>query len=279
MKNSTTSNLLRSLLKSVPLIAVASASLLVSAPTSAQITATKHNLGAASNANRTTDSTEICVFCHTPHGSDTGASRPPLWNKSLTAGTETYTVYSSSTLDSARATDGPGATTSIGSVSMACLSCHDGTQAMDNMINAPGSGGYAAAGTEPLTWAAGGRNTGGVLENGGAFIANLSTDLSNDHPIGIAYCGWTAIVANVPTCSDVDFNGALWNASRSAHYVDTNANSTQQKADLQLYNRTFAAGTGPSVECGSCHDPHSSNNTFLRIANTGSAVCLACHDK
>jgi predicted CXXCH cytochrome family protein len=52
-----------------------------------------------------------------------------------------------------------------------------------------------------------------------------------------------------------------------------------------LYTRAASAGyTGqtnpePFVECASCHDPHSTNQTFLRIANTGSAVCLACHNK
>ena len=35
---------------------------------------------------------------------------------------------------------------SVGSVSLACLSCHDGAQAMDNLINAPGSGGYDVTG-------------------------------------------------------------------------------------------------------------------------------------
>ena len=48
-----------------------------------------------------------------------------------------------------------------------------------------------------------------------------------------------------------------------------------------IYNRSFAvAGAGPSVECASCHDPHRADtSTFLRIANAGSAVCLACHVK
>ena len=46
-----------------------------------------------------------------------------------------------------------------------------------------------------------------------------------------------------------------------------------------LYTRNFAAGSGPSVECASCHDPHTETTTFLRTSNDDSAVCLACHIK
>ncbi len=63
----------------------------------------------------------------------------------------------------------------------------------------------------------------------------------------------------------------------------------RDKSDMILYTRNFGGATGnaPSVECGSCHDPHveeatgtpAAGKTFLRIANTGSAVCLACHNK
>ena len=52
-----------------------------------------------------------------------------------------------------------------------------------------------------------------------------------------------------------------------------------------LYTRAFpTGGNGPSVECGSCHDPHEGEAngidvSFLRISNVGSEVCLACHIK
>jgi predicted CXXCH cytochrome family protein len=47
-----------------------------------------------------------------------------------------------------------------------------------------------------------------------------------------------------------------------------------------LYRRNFTAATGPSVECGSCHDPHNyTNPTFLRVANNTSNLCLSCHTK
>jgi predicted CXXCH cytochrome family protein len=57
-----------------------------------------------------------------------------------------------------------------------------------------------------------------------------------------------------------------------------------------LYTRNDFNGkgtqVGPSVECGSCHDPHNAatavageSPAFMRIANTSSNVCLACHNK
>ena len=109
----------------------------------AQITSTPHNLSTGgTGANHVTGTTEttgtnqICVFCHTPHGADTAAPAP-LWNKTLPTGSAftTYADLKSSTID--------GKILTVGSVSLACLSCHDGTQAMDNIINSPGSGSLA----------------------------------------------------------------------------------------------------------------------------------------
>jgi hypothetical protein len=130
----------------------------------AGIADTKHNLGsgpglAGRNQVGANDTAEICVFCHTPHGADTAAPAP-LWNKRLgaagvPAGGGTYTTYASLNTPSLDGTVAP-----VGSISMACLSCHDGTQAMDNIINAPGSGGIAADGGgnggRAFTWNAGG---------------------------------------------------------------------------------------------------------------------------
>jgi predicted CXXCH cytochrome family protein len=262
----------------------------------AGIADTRHNLGSSNTvagSNQVTDTAEICVFCHTPHQASDQAGAPPLWNKRLgtagaPAGGGSYTTYNtatSSTID--------GEVLAVGSVSVACLSCHDGTQAMDNIINAPGSGGYDATGggTNGLgyTWNVGGTvDTNGILTSG---VALIGTDLSNDHPIGIAYCGGGITGTATSGCKDEDFKGGGTNPAISTQningtqvwWVDTGAGGagTRQKTDMILYTRTtFAAGAGPSVECASCHDPHTSvNPTFLRTSNAGSAVCLACHVK
>ena len=68
---------------------------------------------------------------------------------------------------------------------------------------------------------------------------------------------------------------------RGTRGIEEKQKATERnKTDMILYTRAASAGyTGqtnpePFVECASCHDPHSTNTTFLRIANSGSAVCL-----
>lgn len=253
---------------------------------------TRHFLGTGAPAGNNTFSgtDEVCVFCHTPHQAATGGANPPLWNKSLPSGP--YTVYStsnSSTMDAALATDGVAGSTAIGSVSIACLSCHDGTQAMNSVINAPGSG-LTNAAYSAGAWTAGTGPTPVDLATGrmGAGVANLGTDLSNDHPIGIQYCGGGINGSTgAGTCRDGDFNAptSATIAGTRVFWVDVDGNSARNKTDMILYNRDFGAGAtpagvGPSVECASCHDPHTdANPTFLRRTNTASGVCLACHVK
>jgi predicted CXXCH cytochrome family protein len=271
----------------------------------AGITDTKHNLGTSNTRgtdNKGSGTGEICVFCHTPHGSDTSAS-VPLWNKKLGTPAD-YTTYNSlgtSSLD--------GATAPVGSVSLACLSCHDGTQALNVMINAPGSGGYNSLGAVfgSMTAGSGSSLSGNQLAAG--IITNLSVDLRNDHPVGIQYAGGPkGAISTIPTTGgsgaygsqlfkDVDFKAAsVGDANgQSVWWVDTpnvGTAGTREKTDMQLYTRkdaqvvsqagvvsAGATGYQPFVECASCHDPHSANPTFLRVENSGSAVCLACHTK
>jgi len=237
---------------------------------SAAVANTKHNLGAGSGANEYSGTTEVCVFCHTPHGADDSAA-VPLWNRTLALPTA-YTTYDSlgtSSLD--------GATAPVGSVSIACLSCHDGTQAMDALLNDPGSGAIVASFT-------GGTWTGFDRPQG---IADLSQVLTDDHPIGIQYGGGgiTTTLLTGPM-NDLDFvtpANDLINGT-TVWWVDTaGGTAAREKTDMQLYTRiegTVAGGAQPFVECASCHDPHSETpDLFLRVSNDASAVCLACHVK
>lgn len=262
----------------------------------AQITTTRHNLGTTAGnpgANKVTAGTaEICVFCHTPHAADVSTVGVPLWNKRLNTGGAAFTTYSSSTMNAVGANDGLTGSLSIGSVSLACLSCHDGTQAMDNILNAPGSGGFdtTGGGTTGLsyTWA-GNVSVDGIMQNAATTLAMLGRDLSNDHPIGIQYCGGgPSLLAPTAGCQDSDFNAPSSGTigGTTAFWVENlTPVAGRQKTDMILYNRAFpangslAAGVYPSVECASCHDPHTANPTFLRVSNNGSAVCLTCHNK
>ena len=255
----------------------------------AGIAQTKHNLGASNGVNTnfmTTGTTEICVFCHTPHASNTNVSAP-LWNKPTNGGSyTTYTTATSSTIDGS---------VDMSGVSLACLSCHDGTQAMDTMINQPGSGGFNPAGaTLPGGVWTGANQTAGKLIG----LDNLGTDLTNDHPVGIQYCGGgvstgsaSTTAASTGSCRDTDFNTPTnaTIAGTRVWWVDSSVGTTgtREKSDMVLYARapilTGDPTSGffqPFVECASCHDPHSSTNaTFLRISNAQSAVCLTCHNK
>ncbi len=95
----------------------------------------------------------ICLPCHTTHDGQTGFVAP-LWNHEIT--TQTFTMYTSDTLDGS-------VLVQPADVSKACLSCHDGTVALENF-------GGSTGGTNFVT--------------GGALIG---TDLSNDHPISVTY--------------------------------------------------------------------------------------------
>jgi len=274
---------------------------LVAGSAFAGIANTKHNLGSLGTQTNKTDGTgEICIFCHTPHGGDNTAP-VPLWNKSLTDSTfTTYDQLGTSTLDAG--------VLDVGSVSLACLTCHDGTQAIDNIINAPGSGGFdtTGGGDVGLNWA---WNTGNTLDNNGQFIAgavvNLGVDLTNDHPISVQY-GGGGITTTGGTTNDKDFvqpvalSGNRWYVPNT---LTSGAVAGFDKWDFKLYTRdtsseafrntatSTANGPEPFVECGSCHDPHFETTTFLRMdgvansttaseqSNRGSRVCLTCHTK
>ena len=131
-------------------VALVVAVCLMSGSAFASISGSKHDFGTMSWSQN-----QICMPCHTPHNaivkdSSGAVVAGPLWNHTLS--TATYTLY----LDAS----GNGVTGAVDQNSKLCLSCHDGTVAVDSF----GGG----AGTQQLT--------GGVL----------GTDLSNDHPIGEA---------------------------------------------------------------------------------------------
>ena len=222
------------------------------------ILGSKHDL-----ANGINDNYEVCVYCHTPHGASNDVEAP-LWNKP--GGVQAYRSYDSATID--------GKILPVGSVSTACLSCHDGTQAMDTVINAPGSG---------LNSGRLGSGVGAMSPN---VIANLGVDLRNDHPVGVQYGGFADGGGQI----DADFvNSATGLQSalmlgRMRWWVDTERvpNANRDKTDMILYTRNVNGVDQPFVECATCHDPHRGSGTnpaFMRLTNRGSNLCLSCHIK
>jgi len=164
--------------------------------------------------------TEICNVCHTPHNATAAAG--PLWNHATSA-VATYTVYDSTQSSTLNATVGQPQ-----GISKLCLSCHDGTVALENF---------------------------GAVTTGATLIGSLGTgnfevgtDLSNDHPISFTY-----------DAALVTADGGGLNAP---------------SATLPLFGID-------QLECATCHDVHNKdgNAKLLRVANTGSALCLTCHAK
>lgn len=244
---------------------------------------TKHDLSSGSTGgNQFSTATEICVFCHTPHGSNTAAPAP-LWNRSMsTAAYNEYADLGTSTLD--------GFNAAISGTSKACLSCHDGTIAIKAVWNAPGSGAAADTAFALGTW------TGSLAATGMmSGPTNLGSDMQNDHPVGIQYGGGpkSATAGYIPTTGgagayaanmmkDPGFVAAA--ADAGSWWVDTAAPGVREKTDLILFTRNETGdasydGNEPYVECATCHDPHNTTPLFLRVANTGSALCVACHVK
>ncbi|MCP4078456.1 MAG: cytochrome C [Gammaproteobacteria bacterium] len=157
----------------------------------------------------------LCVACHTPHNANANAK--PLWNH--TASSAAYTMYDnafSSTLDMAVAGNTPTG------ISAACLSCHDGT------VGVSSYGGVVAN---------------DVLDGG----KSVGTDLTDDHPINIAY----------DPAADPDFVAATGVTG----------------AGLKLYNG--------QVECATCHDVHNGPGVTGKLERpiTTADLCTACHIK
>jgi len=250
---------------------------------------------------------EICIFCHTPQGSE-GEVRAPLWDRTQTSSGE-YKAYSSI---------GSATKAATGSVSVACLSCHDGTQAPNVVINSPinNSGIYMyddklvklsrdyLKGHHPVSILFGGggvsHDTPDAPVDAMAAFRNVDYEMMALRQVispGYVSKKYKAIgsgykenpdreIKDVGQYKKQDFNLASHSGSGSGTvwWMETGGTGNgRQKSDFYLYTRTDTVDgevmNRPYVECSSCHDPHSTNTTFLRINNVGSSVCLTCHAK
>lgn len=258
----------------------------------------KNGTGGQMNAYRN-DYGEVCVYCHTPHGANRQIDAP-LWNRTFL--NTTYTTYDTLGTSSLK-----GDVTQPGVNSLTCLSCHDGTTAIDSIINMPGSGQYSALQETTQNesfldnfvppvgnpgFQAGDHyslnsgttfgdrsclvchNPSGPSDAGDFSVAVIGTDLTNDHPIGVS----------LPTSLlGTEFNEPA-NPVNGIRFYDTDGDQRPDSNEIRFYD----TGQGPEVECASCHDPHGVptigssgplNPTFLRISNANSQICLTCHIK
>jgi hypothetical protein len=178
---------------------------------------------------------QICLPCHTPHNGEL-VENAPLWNHEVT--TATYQVYNSPSMDATVGQPtGP---------SKLCLSCHDGTVAVDSF----------------------GGETGSMFIDAFSADANLTTDLSNDHPISFTYDDALATA-----------DPALFDPTTKVVTIGSGQFSkTGTITDVLLSDGV--------LQCSSCHSVHNDfvagtqiSDALLKISIGGSQLCLACHNK
>ena len=248
---------------------------------------TRHNLGAFGPVITTTvdggtsarGTTEICVFCHTPHHSNKGGANglAPLWNRGNA--TTSFTAYGT--------TIGGTVITSadIGGSTLACLSCHDGVTTFDNIVNAPGKGGLTNGGADQ-SWLftmpsefvmphtamdSFGSAACSACHTGDDKAANVNrfivgTDLSNDHPVSVPYNPSVASLRSTATVLDsIDLTEGLdpdavtyreGNLAQNRWAVSGFISDTATISDLLRNGK---------VECSSCHDPHFDNKSWDEV--------------
>ncbi|MFQ5470105.1 MAG: hypothetical protein ACE5EH_07325 [Gammaproteobacteria bacterium] len=241
---------------------------------------TKHNFSATvapagvNRAAHAQSESQICAFCHTPHGA-TEFPKAPIWNRKLSGAT--YVPYTSSSLD---ATDlgQPGGKSKL------CLSCHDGTLALGavNVLNRV----ELAKQNQTVDFTGPGIGAGDTIPEGlgstTGFTRRIGADLTNDHPISFTF-----------DSAQAARDGELYDPVQVSHLSERSQGSAPA-----LPQGEFLPLEDNKVECISCHDPHirsdipGENIKFLRVNRfqqqppadgvfdkDNDIICLGCHDK
>ena len=175
---------------------------------------------------------QLCVLCHTPVRVGGGVLAAPLWSRPGEAG---YRVYASPTLDAV-----PG---QPGSLSKVCLSCHDGSVAVDSF---------------------------GEMAPRGPVVA-ASRDLTGSHPIGLQYGRDLAHRDRSlfdPSLRLVTIGSG--GKQKSGHVEGTLL--YDGRLECSSCHDPHNIYTVPAGVPGQ-------GNKLLKMGMGGSAICLACHDK
>lgn len=225
------------------------------------IKTSKHNLGATGDAaygGTGAGTTQICIYCHTPHNATPNI---PLWNRTNPGGAG-FALYTNSPSLNINSTDRLALSTD--SISLFCLSCHDGVASTlaGRVTNRAGEDVQAKAAIRAY-----------------ANIGGDANSLANDHPINFSYDIVSNLVAGGTRGTDADIRQrtAMTPPGAAGNFVG---------GSLKFFKSTKTANTGAYIECATCHDLHGVNDgtgnrvkKFLRKKNDSSSLCLTCHIK
>ncbi len=231
---------------------------------------------------------DVCVFCHTPHAKNPVSG---TWNR---RSQPFITKYQSSTTDAL-----PGRHTKTSEL---CLSCHDGTIALGELISPPKGRNFRA--TDLRSTFLTGRS-------------RLSSNLSNHHPIAITYdASLVAADSNLanpnaidlplrnnelhctschdPHASDIppflhkstmngelcischQLSGTNWDWATSAH---AQSDATPHGTDPWKERKPEWKGrTTAENSCMSCHTPHNAATGARLINDVEEKTCYRCHN-
>jgi predicted CXXCH cytochrome family protein len=209
--------------------------LVASSPAGAGLMTSKHNLSVSGSGSiRASTEAQVCIFCHAPHNA---APSSPLWNRRMPGAT--YIPYSSSTAK-ANAGQPTGA-------SLMCLSCHDGTIALGDIISR----------SSPIGM------SGGITTLPAGSPSMLGTDLSDDHPVSISYT--TALAAA---------NGELANPASLTGRVRLDPNGQLQCTSCHdphddTYGKFLVMSNQGSALCQTCHTKNYWTLSDHRLSNAG----------
>lgn len=214
----------------------------------------------------------ICIFCHAPHHTyrpstagaiGTGplatadATYLPLWNHTITQ--QVFTPYYNGPdapltgPKQAQSIEIYGAAQGcfdrIGAASLLCLSCHDGTIAVNIYGERPQNTKSISYGGSMVTFS----NSVNIGSNG---------YLANHHPIGFLF----------DTVSALDME--IYNSEIAVFDQTFDGGNNVIPVSNFLWNG--------KMECPTCHSVHNVGNTgekLLRVSDRNSNLCLSCHAK
>lgn len=223
----------------------------------AGILGSPHDFSSQSWNTDPSDPATVCSTCHTPHHADNTVV--PLWSHQTTVAS--FTMYNNANVavaDLQATVDAQPA-----GPSKACLSCHDGTVAVNTY---GGIGNFSTHG--PAT----------ILTNS----ALIGTDLTHSHPISLSY---------TPAITGTGLGQDKWLYNPNTTPVLTPDSGIFVPGNDMTVNGFLLNGKN-RLECTSCHDVHNQEGTpfdivknpkLVKIVGTqagkGSLLCRSCHNK